>query len=123
MKKGLFIFLAVALLALPATVSFSQEQGPGPGTPPAKQGQRPRGPGSIGDPQPEWMQPGRFGHREGWGRHRMQRLRLLQTNPKLAGLLMQMRGEMMMKQGEVLMKYGKQIESLPAPPSPAERRE
>ncbi len=118
MKKVFFIFLAAALLTLPATVSFAQEQGPG--TPPAKQGQGP-GPGAMmGGPRLGWM-PQHMAGRRWMAGHRMQMLRLLQTNPKLAGLLMEMRGEMMLRQGEVLMKYGKQIQSLPATPPPARR--
>lgn len=119
MKKSLFVFLAVALLALPATVSFSQEEGAG--NPPAKQGQGIGPGGMMGGPGMRRMPQGMYGHPGMAGPRRMQMLRLLQTNPKLAGLLMQMRGEMMMKRGEVLMKYGKQIENLPPSPPPARR--
>ena len=121
MKKGLFIFLAVAFLALPATVSFSQEEGAG--TPPARQGQGPGPGGMMRDPRMGRMPEGMFGAPRMAGFRRMQMLRMMQNNPKLAGLLMQMRGELMMKQGEVLMKYGKQIENLPPSTPPVKRRE
>jgi hypothetical protein len=46
---------------------------------------------------------------------------MLQHNPKMVGLMMQMHGEMMVKQGEVLLKYGKLIQDLPATPPPAKK--
>ncbi len=118
MKKSVLILLAVLLLAFPATISFSQEQAPV--SPPARQGQRPGPGGMMGGPRIEWMRQHMAG-RPGMLGRRGQMLRLLQTNPKLAGLLMQMRGEMMMRRGEVLMKYGKEIQNL-TPTTPPARR-
>ena len=114
MKKSLCTFAAVVfLLSFPMAISFSQEQGMD--RPPRERHEMENGRMMRHGPGMARM-PG-----EMFRQHGPQMLQMLQHNPKMAGLMMQMHGEMMLKQGEVLLKYGKMMQDLPATPPPAKK--
>jgi hypothetical protein len=104
MKKTLCVAVIGLLLSLPGALAYSQEREPEA---------VPRGP--QGRP-PMPMPGGPMGGMMGLRRMAMM-LELMRDNPKLAGMMMQMRGEMMRirgeamtKQGDVLRRYGERLE-------------
>jgi hypothetical protein len=103
MKKSLCAVALSLLLALPAGIARSQEH------------EMEKAPGAEKDREPMGMPGGRMG-RMGPG-HMRARMGFMSNNPKLAGIMMQMRGEMMRirgeelsKMGDVLRRYGERIE-------------
>ena len=103
MKKSLCAVALSLLLALPAGIARSQEH------------EMEKAPGAEKDREPMGMPGGRM-ERMGPGQMRA-RMGFMRNNPKLAGMMMQMRGEMMRirgeelsKMGDVLRRYGKRME-------------
>lgn len=118
MKNRFWLFWAAVLLvwSLSISISFAQEQGREDRPHRESQGMGMEGNKMMREhPGMEWMPRGMARPR---GMHMLQ---MLQHDPKMMGLLMQMHGEMMLKQGEILLKYGKMIQSLPATPGPAKK--
>jgi hypothetical protein len=104
MKKSLCAVALSLLLALPAGIARSQEH------------EMEKAPGAEKDREPIGMLGGRMGRMMGPG-HMRARMGFMSNNPKLAGIMMQMRGEMMRirgeelsKMGDVLRRYGERIE-------------
>jgi hypothetical protein len=98
MKKTLSIVVLGLLLTLPAGLTYSQER-------PQERAPRERG-GQRGVPD------GPMG-----GNRNFRGTGLMMHNPKLAAMMMEMRGEMMrirgeamVKQGDVLKRYGERFE-------------
>ena len=98
MKRTLEIIVLVLLLTLPAGLAYSQER-------PMEQAPRER----AGQPN---MAGGPMG-----GMRNFPGMGMMTRNPKLAAMMMEMRGEMMrirgeamIKQGEVLKRYGERLE-------------
>ena len=98
MKSAFKIVILGLLLTLPAELAYSQER-------PRPRAARERGEQEVG-----------LGGRMGGMRH-LRGMNRIMRNPKLAAMLMEMRGEMMkirgeamIKQGEVLVRYGERLE-------------
>ena len=98
MKRKLRIVVLGLLLTLPAGLAYSQEY-------PMEKAPRERGGQAI-------MPGGPMGGMRTFGG-----MGMTMRNPKIAGIMMEMRGEMMrirgeamMKQGEVLKRYGERLE-------------
>ena len=98
MKRKLRIVVLGLLLTLPAGLAHSQEY-------PMEKAPRERGGQPI-------MPGGPMGGMRNFGG-----MGMMVRNPKIAGIMMEMRGEMMrirgeamMKQGEVLKRYGERLE-------------
>ncbi len=98
MKRTLKIVVLGLLLTLPAGLAYSQER-------PMEKAPRERG----GQPITPDGQMGGMRNFRGMG--------MMMRNPKLAAMMMEMRGEMMrirgeamIKQGEVLKRYGERLE-------------
>jgi hypothetical protein len=96
MKRTLKIVVLGLLLTLPAGLAYTQER-------PMEQAPRER----AGQPNMPGGQMGGMGNFRG----------MMMRNPKLAAMMMEMRGEMMrirgeamIKQGEVLKRYGERLE-------------
>ncbi len=98
MQRTLKIVVLGLLLTLPAGLAYSQER-------PMEQAPRER----AGQPN---MPGGQMG-----GTRNFRGMGMMMRNPKLAAMMMEMRGEMMrirgearIKQGEVLKRYGERLE-------------
>ena len=106
MKKRICLGVSSLLLALVVGRAYSQEAPMDMG-PRAREGRPP-----MPMPMPGGQTQGRMGR---GGREMM--MQMMRDNPKLAGLMMQMRGEMMRirgeelsKMGDVLKRYGERLE-------------
>jgi hypothetical protein len=104
MKKSLAVVALSSLLALPAGIVHPQEH------------DMEKTPRAEKDREPMGMPGGRMRGMMGPGQMRM-RMGLIRNNPKLAGIMMQMRGEMLRirgeelsKMGDVLRRYGERLE-------------
>jgi len=109
MKKGILICLALfSLVALPATLSFSQQHEMP--KPPPQQGQGAAGEYMHGGPMGMMcpMMGGMSGMTGGMMGGMMRAMAA--GDPKMMGRLLEMRGEMLMKMGEVMMKHGKSMQ-------------
>jgi len=106
MKTTLCIVGLIVLVAAPIGVAYSQERDMEKVPPPRVE--RPFAPpGMRGGPAGEIGRQGNLGRMA----------RLMRGNPKLAGMMMQMRGELMhirgeemAKEGDVLRRYGERLE-------------
>jgi len=117
--------LMIFVLVFSAAPVYSQDYGDRPSKAPEETppGRRPGGPMAGMMPQGMGMM-----RREGMPTNRRAGL-MMRRNPRLAGIMMQMRGEMMrirgeamMKQGDVLRRYGERLEKEIPTKQPAEPR-
>ncbi len=126
MKKSFYAATLIFVLVFSAAPVYSQDYGQRPSKAPEETppGRRPGGPMTEMMPQGMGMM-----RREGMPMNRREGLLMMRRNPRLAGIMMQMRGEMMrirgeamMKQGDVLRRYGERLEKEISTKQPAEPR-
>jgi hypothetical protein len=100
MKKYFLVLAIAAAVALPPSLTFSQQRE----APPAKEGHGMMGDGMHGGAMMcPMMGTGGMGMMGGM-------MGGMSGDPKMMGRMMEMRGEMMMKMGEVMIKHGQQIQ-------------